>query len=96
MFKKRSAIVLLVGLNLLLLVLLLIGSYSPAVAYAAGGAGRAGDYICVTAKAAGQSYDVVYVLDRPERKLHAFYPQSVQSRKYVHGAVRDLALDFGR
>ena len=82
MLKKRSAIVLLVGLNLLLLALLLIGSYSPAVAYAAGGA--------------GQSYDVLYVLDRPERKLHAFYPQSVQSRKYVHGAVRDLAADFGK
>ena len=95
MLKKRSLIVLLVGLNLLLLGLVLVATYSPPSAFAQTG-GRAGDFLCVTAKAAGQSYDVVYVLDRPARKLHAFYPKSIRTKDYAYGKYRDLAADFGR
>jgi hypothetical protein len=56
-FSRHSLIVLLVGINLFLLVLLIVGSYSLPVAYAQAG-GRAGDFALVTAKVASQSYDV--------------------------------------
>ncbi|GAG39493.1 unnamed protein product, partial [marine sediment metagenome] len=47
MFSKRAAVVILVGVNLLLLAALLIGSYSLPTAFAQSGA-RAGDFACVT------------------------------------------------
>jgi hypothetical protein len=95
--NKRSVIVLLIGLNLLLATVLMVGSYSLPAAFAqVGGQPRAGDFLCVTAKPAGQSYDVVYVLDSDKRKLHAFYPTSARSPKYSYGQFVDLAVDFGR
>ena len=95
MLTKRSAIVLLVGLNLFLLAALVIGSYSLPAARAQSGA-RAGDFVCVTADAAGQEYDVLYVLDLPARKLYAFYPTSARANQLVAAAPRDLERDFGR
>ena len=95
MLTKHALIVLLVGLNLFLLGVLLIGSYSLPGAYAQPQA-RAGDFVCVTAKVRGQSYDVYYVLDLPQRRLHAFYPASQQTREHTHAGSRDLAADFGR
>ena len=94
MVSKRSWIVILVGVNLLLLALLVIGSYSLPKAFAQSG-GRAGDFVCVTAKTSGQNFDVVYILDRPAGRLHAFYSDNPQSRKYVHAQFRDLKKDFG-
>ena len=73
MLSKRWVIVLLVGANLVLLAALLIGSYSLPAAHAAG-QGRPGDFIAVTAQAPGQGYDVLYILDVPEKKLHALSP----------------------
>ena len=93
MFTKRCVLVILVGANLLFLAALLIGSYSLPAAYAQGSA-RPGDFACVTAKAAGQSYDVLYVLDLPARKLYALYP--TQSKRLMTAPPRDLAKDFGR
>ncbi|UCE61643.1 MAG: hypothetical protein JSU63_07820 [Phycisphaerales bacterium] len=95
MFSKRSIIALLVGLNVLLLVLLVMGSYSMPAAFA-GARAPDGDYICVTAKAQGQSYDVLYMLDTKADTLHALYPTSVQSKQYATAAPRDLAADFGQ
>jgi len=93
-FSKHSIIVLLVGLNLFLLGVLLIGSYSLPSAYAQSG-GRAGDFALVTAKVAGQSYDAVYVLDRPSRKLFALYPTGGGQRvQFVAAPPRDLVKDF--
>lgn len=89
---KRSVVVLLVGVNLFLAALLVMGSVSLPKAHAQSG-GRAGDFSIVTAKAAGQSYDVVYVLDRPARKLHAFYPQNIQG-KLDYAQFRDLERDL--
>jgi len=91
--SKRSLIVALVGLNLLLLVVLMIGSYSMPSAFAQV-AGKAGGFAAVTAKAQGQAYDVLYVLDPKDRKLHALYPTSVQGKQYVAVQPRDLAKDF--
>lgn len=93
--SKRTMIVGLLGLNLLLFLALVLGSYHLPAAYAQTGA-RAGDFACVTAKAAGQSFDVVYVLDRSEKKLHAFAPTNIQTKKHKQVAVRDLKADFGK
>ena len=95
MLSKRSLIVLLVGMNLLLLVVLVIGSYSMPPAFAQAG-GKAGNFVAVTAKAQGQAYDVLYVLDAKGRKLHAFYPTSVQQKQYAAARPRDLEKDFER
>ncbi len=95
MLTRRSGIVLLAGLNLFLLGLLIAGTYSPNAAFAQAG-GRSGGFLTVTAKAAGQSYDVLYVLDVPGKKMHAFYPKRGQGRKYAYGKFRDLKADFER
>lgn len=95
MFSKRAAVVILVGVNLLLLAALLIGSYSLPSAFAQSGA-RAGDFACVTAKVAGQSYDVLYVVDIPARKLYAFHPTSTRASQLVAAPPRDLSKDFSR
>ncbi len=95
MFGKRSAIVTLVGLNLLLLAALILGSYSLPAVYAQGGA-RPGDFACVTAKAAGQTYEVLYVLDVPAHKLYAFHPTRGHTNQLAATAPRDLARDFNR
>ncbi len=92
---KRTTIAMLVGCNLLLLVLLLAQVASLPGAYGQVG-GRTGDFISVTAKAAGQSYDVLYLLDVPARRLHAFYPDSPQARRLMQVPYRDLSADFGR
>ncbi len=93
MLAKQSVVVLLVGFNLLLLAALLIGSYSPSAAYAQS-RGGSGEFICVTAKAQGQSYDVFYVLDVQQDKLHAFYPVSTRTREHQWAGFRDLRADF--
>ncbi|MCH7994385.1 MAG: hypothetical protein IIB57_08070 [Planctomycetes bacterium] len=95
MFEKRSLIALLAGVNILLFLLLVAASYSPTAAFAQKG-GRAGSFSCVTAKAAGQTYDAVYVLDRPERKLHVFYPADSRGTRYTAVPSRDLDFDFRR
>ncbi|MCH8251892.1 MAG: hypothetical protein IID36_05505 [Planctomycetes bacterium] len=94
MLTKRSVIVGLVGLNLLLLAGLVLGSYSLPAAYAQA-AGRAGEFLCVTCGVTGQDYDVLYVLDLPERKLHAFIP-TIPSGKLEYATQRDLKKDFQR
>jgi hypothetical protein len=83
----------LVGLNLFLLAVLTIGTYPPSAAYAQPGA-RAGDFVCVTAKTASQSYDVLYVLDVPARKLYGFYPSGRGRGRLVASPPRDLKADF--
>ena len=92
---KRTTIAMLVGCNLLLFALLFTQIASLPGAYGQVG-GRSGDFISVTAKAAGQTYDVLYLLDVPARRLHAFYPDSPQARRLMEVPFRDLAADFGR
>lgn len=95
MMTKRSCIVLLGGLNVLLAALLVGGLVQLPRANAQFSA-RPGDYVTVTAKPGSQSYDVFYLLDVPSRRLHAFRPDSRQSQTLVPIPPRDLALDFGR
>ncbi len=95
MLTKRSWIVLLGGLNVVLAALLVAGLVQLPRAHAQMGA-RPGDFITVTAKPAGRDYDVLYMLDVPARKLHAFHPGGQQSPGLILVQPRDLARDFGR
>ena len=94
MLTKRSVVVGLVGLNLFLLAALVLGSYSLPTAYAQA-AGRAGEFLCITSGVSGQDYDVLYVLDLPERKLHAFIP-TIPLGQLEYATNRDLEKDFRR
>lgn len=93
MLTKRAIIVALAGLNLLLLAMIVLGSYSLPAAYAQG-RGSAGDFTAVTALAPGQTYEVLYLLDTRNRRLHAFYPQNVTTRKLSYVGFQDLPEDF--
>jgi hypothetical protein len=93
MLTKRSLIVLLVGLNLALLALLVIGTYSSPAAFAQIPRGS-GDWVAVSAKAQGQAYDVVYLLDHGEQKLYALDRTNVRQKHYEPVAFRNLAKDF--
>lgn len=95
MLSKRSMITALAGLNGLFLTILLLGSYQFPSAFGQS-AGRRGNFITVTAKPSGQSYDVLFMLDVSSRKLHAFYPSAARSKNYLHAPPRDLVSDFGR
>ena len=95
MITKRSWIVLLGGVNALLAALL-VGGLAQLPRASAQYSARPGDYVTVTAKPASRNYDVLYLLDVPSRRLHAFRPDSRQSQKLVAIPPRDLALDFGR
>ena len=91
---KPVLLALLAGLNLVLvLALLSVNNSLPAARAQAGG--RGGEYLCVTAKPAGQAYDVLYVLDQASNKLHAFYPASPPSKQMLKAEPRDVRKDFG-
>jgi len=92
---KRSAIPALIVVNLCLLVALLSVCFTLPIAYAQPG-GRGGEYLCVTAKPAAQSFDVLYILDPSAHKLHAFYPGLPQSKLLSRAEPRDLKKDFGK
>ena len=92
---KRSAITVLVVVNLCLLAALLSVCFSLPIANAQPGA-RGGEYVCVTAKPASQTYDVLYVLDPAAHRLHAFYPGLPQSKQLSRAEPRDLKKDFDK
>jgi len=92
---KRFAITVLIFANLCLFAALLSVCFSLPNAYAQP-SGRGGEYVCVTAKPASQSYDVLYVLDPAAHKLHAFYPGLPQSKQLNRAEPRDLKKDFGK
>jgi len=95
MLTKRSLIVFLVGVNLLLFMVLVVGITSPPAAYAQT-RGPAGSFLTATAAVEGQEYDVLYILDLATRRLHAFAPTNVQSKKPDYRGYRDLEKDFRR
>ena len=92
---KRSLIGALIVVNVCFLAALLSVCFRLPGAYAQAGA-RGADYLCVTAKPAGQSYDVLYVLDPAAQRLHAFYPGLPQTKQLSHAEPRDLKADFGK
>jgi len=92
---KRSVITVLIVANLCLLAALLSECLSLPNAKAQPG-GRGGEYVCVTAKPEGQSYDVLYLLDSAAHRLHAFYPGLPPNKQLTQVEPRDLKKDFGK
>jgi len=92
--RKRLVLVLLGGLNVVLILAMLSFQNALPTARAQAG-GRAGGYVCVTAKPSGQAYDVLFVLDTASDKLHAFYPSQPPSKQMLRSEPRDLHKDFG-
>jgi len=92
--SKRVLIAFLVAVNVVIATALLLAVVTPPAAFAQA-SGRGGNFVCVTAKVRGQAYDAVYLLDRDTDRLHAFYPQNVQTRKHGYAQFRDLNADFG-
>ncbi len=96
MKRKQAVIALLAALNVgLLAILLSLASPMPA-AWAQPGRGGGGGFVCATAKPSGRTYEVLFMIDPAERKLHAFYPGSPQSRQLAHAEPRELDKDFGK
>jgi len=93
--SRNSIFVFLVGINLLLLAVLLVGSYSLPAAQAQTTM-AAGKFVAVTAAVDSQHYEVLYVLDLSARKLHALAPINVQTKRLEYLDTRDLEVDFRR
>lgn len=94
MLTKRTIIVALVGVNLFLLASLFFSSYRLPAAYAQR-IGAGSNYIGVTCEA-DEDYDLLYVLDLPQRKLHAFIPSRTLDGNIELVANRNLESDFRR
>ncbi len=95
MLKKKTIIVALIGVNVILLLLLLVQTGTLALPRAmARVGGRAGNIALVTVKPSGQTYDVVYVVDQASDQLHVFVPSNIQNGQLRHAGTRDLAKDF--
>ncbi len=96
--RRRSSgrlVSLLVVLNVALAVTLAVSSFHLPVALGQIDLHR-GEFICATAKASGFSYDVLYVIDLADHRLHAFYPGLPKTKKMVNAPSRDLFADFGK
>jgi hypothetical protein len=95
MFTKRSLIGALVGLNVVLASALVFFSYSLPAAHAQR-MGASNNYVAVTCRS-DNDFDVLYMLDLSERKLHCFVPdRNIASGDMKYGGARDLAKDFSR
>ena len=94
MLTKRTVIAALVAINAILFATLLFtADWIPQAR--AQRRGAAFDYVAVTARA-DNNYDALYILDLPQRKLHAFLPNRNRSGQVAYAGNRDLAADFSR
>lgn len=90
---KRSLVILLVGVNLLLLVSLVLSSWHLPEANAMT-VSPAQNFLMVAAEIR-DGVDALYVIDLSQRRMHAFIPNRDQSaRKLFHVGFRDLQRDF--
>ncbi len=94
MMSKRSVISALIGVNLFLLSALLMSSFSPPAAMAQR-VGASSNFVAVTSQS-DTDYDVLFLLDLGERRLHLFKPNRDRSGDIGYVGARDLAQDFGR
>ncbi len=94
MLTKRSLIVALVGVNLILAAILIFSRDALPAAYANGG-GRPGDFAVCTVKV-HDNFDVVYVLDQQVRRLYCFVPSKGSDGKLICVQTRDLESDIRR
>jgi hypothetical protein len=89
--NKKTALSLLVCLNLVVLTSILLCSYSVPAAYAQG-TGLAGDYMVVAGEIRDQ-HDALYIIDVRNRLLHVLY-FDLGTRRLRYAASRDLERDF--
>ena len=94
MLSKRSLIVALVGLNLILAAVLVFSMHLVPAAHAAR-TGRPGDFAACTVKV-HEDFDVIYILDQQVRKLHCFVPATSKDGKLTYVQTRDLEQDVRR
>lgn len=92
--SKRTLLVLLVGLNLVLFGAMILSVYSPPAAYAQA-PGRSGDYLLVAGRVQAD-YDAVYLFDLRNRLLHVFRAVPGTPINVVAVDTRELARDFRR
>ncbi|MBN1512716.1 MAG: hypothetical protein JXB13_11940 [Phycisphaerae bacterium] len=93
MYSKRSLIVLLAGVNIVLLAALVFSVASPPAAIAQVAPGRPGDFMMATGSVTNQ-LDAVFIIDSPGRLLHCFLPAQNKSGQLMHAQTRSLANDF--
>ena len=94
MIPKRSIIVALAGVNILLLLSMIFASYSLPAAHAQR-VGASSNFIAVTSQA-DNDYDVLFLLDLGERRLHCFAPNRDRTGDVSLVGSRDLTHDFNR
>lgn len=97
--NKRSVILLLIGVNVMLLAAIGFTVYTPPSAYAQAAGARRGEYLLLGARAEVLN-DAVYMLDAGNRKLHVFrlaFPRNAITGATSVGlaGTRDLSRDFG-
>ncbi len=91
--SKRSLIILLAGLNVILLAVLVLGSWRLPGAYAQ--AAPLGQNFVIVAGEIRDGVDGLYVVDLSQRRLHVFVPNREQTnRRLFHAGYRDLQKDF--
>ena len=91
--SKRGIIVLLVGLNLLLLAVLILGSWKLPSAYAQA-VPLNSNYLMVAGEIRDGT-DGLYVFDLSKRRMHVFVPNVDQNnRRIIYRGARDLERDF--
>jgi len=93
-FTKRSLIVGLVGLNLVMAAALIFSLDMVPAAYGAR-SGRPGDFAVCTVKV-HKDFDVIYILDQQARLLHCFVPSTKKDGKLTFVQTRRLEDDIGR
>ncbi|MCC7292125.1 MAG: hypothetical protein IT449_08715 [Phycisphaerales bacterium] len=94
MLTRRSLVVALVGVNLLLALGLLLAADPLPTAYAQAGAGGGRGYLCATAAVSGQEFEMLYIADLQGRRLYALGPINAQTKALEFLGVRDLRADF--
>lgn len=91
--SKRTMIVLLTAVNLILLTTLMLSSWRLPAAYGQV-VSTGGQYLIVAAEIK-DGVDALYVLDVGQRRMHAFVPSRNQNdRRLFHAGSRDLLRDF--
>ncbi len=93
MYSKRSWIVFLAGVNIVLFAALVFSAASPAAAIAQVAPGRPGDFMIATGSVTSQE-DAVYIIDSPGRLLHCFMPVGDGAGQLRHAQTRSLMNDF--
>ncbi len=90
---KRSLVVLLVGVNLVLLATLMLWTWRLPEARAQ--IAPLGQNYVIVAGQIRDGVDAVYVIDLSQRRLHVFLPNRNQANRTVlYGGYRDLQKEF--